>query len=395
MKYTEKILFFAAMLLFATGLFRLWSNWAKHKPKEQSITFTHCWGNDTEYETLKYLVREFESLHADIKIIIENRSYEELRQILYNPSDVFKAGDIISFDPLWVSELLKMGTVENVNSAFISFINVFYYNVDILKKAGFSRPPKTRGEFLNYARVLANREEKRADPHGLTPSLAFGLKSSRGIYDDIFPWIWSAGGQLIKDGKPVLTQRDVVESLSFLASLYKEGIITPGALSADSRKKLEDFISGKAAFIIASAREIKYLSEYLGDKTFAVSSIPIPDNYAGNTFSAYGGWALAINSKSGHKEEGRLFADFLAEKAALLSKETLPGGGTLSPLDLLNGKVWEISIAASPAPDFSGLPWTVLEESFKKELYNLFENKSSAAETALAIQKRWEAILEP
>jgi ABC-type glycerol-3-phosphate transport system substrate-binding protein len=62
--------------------------------------------------------------------------------------------------------------------------------------------------------------------------------------------------------------------------------------------------------------------------------------------------------------------------------------------DAFYSKVWDIAIAGETAQDFSALSWPELEESFKEELSALFAGKASAAETAAAIQKRWEAILE-
>jgi len=378
-KYGDLLLFALALAVLAAILI----NRTAHKVITQtapSIVFTQWWQDNLEKDTLKGLAEEFESLHRDIKIIIKDRAYEDLRNDLFNPSEDFFSGDVLALDPLWVPELLKSETIEQGNDAlFISFINVLFYNIEILLEAEFTRPPKNRSEFTDYLRTIAAMEKNY---HGF----ALDTGSSRGIYDDIFPWIWSSGAQLITDGKPTLNSRQVTDSLSFLSSLYKEGSIFPGY-----GNKIEDFISGRTAFMIAPSGSIASVRERMGDEAFSVSSIPTPDNYAGKTFSASAAWTIGINAASAHKEEAQLFASFLADKASYLSGKAhaIPGTGNApyTP-DPFYSKVWDIAIAAEPAQDFTGLPWIELEKIFREELNAMFAGNSTPAETAAAIQEK-------
>ena len=393
-RYRYKLIFILTMLFVLISMFRLLGNWPlnniSNKMKTPVLIFTQ-WGTQPKEETLLSLIEEFQSANSGIKITLKTVSYEDFKRELFEGGETSLMGDIFALDPLWVPELFDMQIIENSYIPLIFFANIFYYNIDILREAGFSRPPKTRGEFLSCARTVAGREAGASiKPAGL----ALGLNSSRGIYDDIFPWIWSAGTQLVKDGKPALASAPLIESLSFLAALNSEGLIVPGAFSADAEKKLEDFLSGGAAFVIAPSSAIKRIREHLGDEAFGVTSIPTPDNYAGKSFFGTSAWTASVYSGSAHKEEARLFVDFLAEKASFLSEEAMPGNGVPPAYDAFYSKVWDIVIAAEPAADFSDLPWTKLEKAFKEELLILFEGKSSAAETASAIQKKWEAILE-
>jgi len=400
-KYRSKLvlplvlLFFILLLIFL----RIKLTTKNESAEVPSIVFTQWWEKDADKELLLELISEFESLHDDFKIILNTCSYEDLHLALFQGmplGNILYPGDVVALDPLWVSELGKKEIIESINANPVSFINILYYNIDILKEAGFSRPPKTRGEFLTYARQLAGSE-------GNLAGLALGLNSSRGVYDDVLPWIWAAGVQLIKDGKPQVNSRQVVDCLSFLAALHSEGLLTPRSFTAGSAgnpvanplDKLEDFISGKAAFVIAPASEIGHVRERMGEEAFGVTSIPIPDNYAGKTFFAVSAWTSAVYSASAHKEEAKLFADFLAEKTAFISDKmnAIPGHGVPPAYDVFYSKVWDIAIAGEMAQDFSGLNWAELEESFKEELAALFAGRASAGEAAGAIQKRWEAIV--
>ena len=394
-KHGNKLLLLVALAFFIAALFLLGTKSANKKESVEppGVVFTHWLDNEADRGVFVEIISEFENLHGDFKVILNTCSYEDLRSALFRgapPEDSGFPGDVIALDSLWVSELSKKEIIENVNANPVSFVNILYYNINLLKEAGFSRPPKTRGEFLAYARHFSGSKGNQA-------ALAMGMNSSRGIYDDIFPWIWSTGAQLVKDGKPQVNSRAVVDCLSFLASLYSEGLLTPQSLTADPAGKLNAFISGKAAFLIAPASEIRFVRERMGDEAFGVTSIPVPDNYAGNSFYAVSAWTSGVYSASAQKEKAKLFADFLAEKAAFISNrmKAIPGSGIPPAYDAFYSKVWDIAIAGETAQDFSGLNWLELEESFKEGLSAFFAGNASATETVASIQKRWESFISP
>ena len=398
-KHGDKLLFVLALAVLASAFIRLGARSAQTQPTVPSLVFSH-WEGAPEKEALLELIKEFEGLHEGIAIVLETRPYEELRNGLFNPTETdspqsISLGDILSLDPLWVAELLERGIVEipRIENPIISFINVLYYNVEILKEAGFSRPPKSRGEFIDYTRALTARAFSRQDRF---QGLVLGGSSSRGIYDDIYPWIWAAGAELIRDGQPAIGSRPIAESLSFLAALNGEGLIASSAFSTDTKAKLEEFVLGRAAFMIAPASSIGFVRERMGDDAFGVTSVPIPDNYAGKSFFGSAGWTVGVNSASPHKEEALLFADFIAGKASVLSEKAMavPGNGIPLPSqDPFYSKLWDIAFAAEPSQDFAGLPWAELDAIFREELHALFAEESSPNETAAAIQTRWEAVL--
>ena len=389
-KYGDRLLFALALAVLATALIRYTIHRTAAPAEKPAIVFTQWWENYPGKDSLAELVREFEKSHEGIKVSINTVSYEDMHRILLDPKEGAFPGDVFALDTLWVPELLKRGVIEPAQTSYpetplLNFINVLYYNVDLLKEAGFSRPPKTRGEFTNYAAILTNREKGRF-------ALTSGRKSSRGIYDDVFPWIWSAGAALIRDGEAVLKSRPFTDSLAFLTSLESGGFTVPGGASADTGKKIDDFTSGRAAFMIAPAIEIDFIGKQMGEEAFSVTSIPVPDNYSGKRYNASLGWTIGIYTGSARAEEARLFTGFIAGKAPALSEKLKASPGNGAP-DLLHSKVWDMAIAAENAADFTGLPWEKLEEPFNRELSALFAGLSSPADTAAAIQKSWEEII--
>ena len=398
-KHGDRLLFVLAVGVLAI-LVILYLGRTKSQTAVPSIVFTQWWNEYLERDTLTALAEEFESLHGNIRVILNTKSYEELQTELFNTANAggspVLTGDLIALDPLWAAELIKRGLIEAEEEPseppVLSFINVLHYNVDILREAGFIRPPKDRNEFITYAMAVTDKDAGRW-------ALSMGINSSRGIYDDIYPWIWAAGAQLLIDGRPNINSRPVIESLSFLASLDSQGFIAPGAFSADNNRKLDDFIHGRAVFMISPARDIGFIRERMGDEAFDITSIPAPVNYAGNTYLASADWTLGIHSASTQKEAARLFSAFLAGNKTSLSanSKAIPAGlATLSGADPFYLKVWDISIAGETAQDFSGLTGIhELEEIFREELAALFAGSSSPADTAAAIQERWEIQLKP
>ncbi|MCL2382073.1 MAG: extracellular solute-binding protein [Treponema sp.] len=386
-----------AVLLIAAGSFLY--RWAT-QPVIVDIVFTQWWQEDIGEDVLLELIAEFESLHEGIRVTLNTNSYEDMRLALFNPpvpDDEYEEreliGDVLALDTLWVRGLLDKGMIENEQAPFLSFIYVLYYNIEILTRAGLTMPPGTRSEFLTFARAVA-ASGGAAPVYALGMGLGASETGSRGIHGDVYPWIWAARAHLLSDGNPLVTSAPVVSALSFLASLYGEGLIAPGAFYTDSRGKLEDFVSGRTAFMVAPSRYIATVRVLMGDGVFDITSVPVPDNQMGMPFFASAGWTVGVHSESAHREEAGLFASFLAENSAVISANAegvLPSAPTLVPF---YSKMWEIALAADSATDFSGV--TVereLEKIFREELSALFAGELSPAGAAAAIQERWAGAL--
>ena len=393
----DKLLFAIALAVLAAFIIRSEKKIALPGKENPGMVFTQWWQDDIGNERFQDIVKDFESSHEGIRIAINRKSYTEIKEELFNPgtsaagdiSGNHEPFDIIALDPLWVPELLAAGTIEttvkaknnampdNANAQILSYVNVLFYNINLLREANFSRPPKTRSEFLAYARAISSEDKSRY-------GLAMGLAGSRGVYDDIFPWIWSAGTQMVKNGDPAVNSRQVIEALGFLASLADDGIVNANAFYMDSEKKMDDFISGRAAFMVAPVCAVDLVRKQMGDDAFGISSVPSSDNTAGVYYYASAGLTLGINPLSSRKEDAQIFADFLAEKTSILPAIDDP----------FYSKAWDIAISGEPAQDFSGLPWNTLDAIFQHELSALFSKDCTPAEAASAIQKEWEEALK-
>jgi multiple sugar transport system substrate-binding protein len=401
--HVDILLLALALIVLVLSLLRSGGKKAIAEAVAPTLVFTQWWQNELEPDTLEKLIKEFEARRPEIKIVLNTRSYEETKELFlnYNPDidDNSPApGDILAVEPLWIPELEKTGLLHKADIAGAPLLSYFYplfYNIDILREAGFSRPPKNRSEFLTFVQAVSNAETHR---YGIALSLS--PDNSQNIYTDVYPWIWAAGAALLNEGRPALTQKAVIETLEFLANLNRGGLVYPRPFSLGKDEKLNAFIKGRAAFMIGRVQDIEILKRELGAAHFSLSSIPPPDSYSGKPIFGASGWTLAPSQTGTHQEEAKAFISFLYEKKSILAENAhvVPGAGSNPPaaLDALYSKAWDIFIAGDLVQEFNHAEGEAKrEEAFREELSKLFEDKQTAAETAAAIQKKWEKSQTP
>ncbi|MDR2102884.1 MAG: extracellular solute-binding protein, partial [Treponema sp.] len=324
--------------------------------ESSTLVFSQWWEDELEPGALTDLIAEFEADNPLIKIRLDTHAYPELRDFLINLSGVEEGGeensfpDIIALDPQWLYELLQGEILEPLTSyrrqgpfiiqsrpdmpekqyeqwalPLISFMYPFFYNIAVLKNAGFDRPPKTRSEFLAYAQAVTNPAEGR---YGTALSLR--AEDSRAVYREIFPWFWAAGNFFFQEGEPHFTARAELETLGFFDQFRREGILSPGSFSKTEEQKREEFLTGKIAMMIGSIRDIDFLRERMGDESFGITTIPGPDGYIGKPAFGLSSWYAGISRRSAHKDEAWHFLAFLAERTSFLAAKAhaVPGDGS-------------------------------------------------------------------
>jgi len=287
----------------------------------------------------------------------------------------------------------------------VSFMDMLFYNIEILSSAGFDHPPKTREEYLTYVRDVSRRN----NPGVSGSALSLNSEDHRALSRDVFSWIWASGGNFLADeNKPSLSSttsmRAITGDFTFLNSIYRE-VQLQGVFEKTGRQRLDEFANGQIALMIASTRDIPYLREKMGDKTFGVTSIPdlgSGGRYSVNLSSIYAG----INSFSAHTDEDSIqamtsFLKFLSEKSAVLCAElnAVPGSvlslipGDYVKNDPFYSKAWDIFESSLIVQGFSGKPGAEEYETiFLEELKIFFEGGRNSVQTVTAIQQRWDEV---
>jgi len=270
-----------------------------------------------------------------------------------------------------------------------------------LRAAGFERPPKTREEFLVYAKTIsAANDGILADAAGTVTSLN-GQPLSR----EVFSWIWAGGGNFWpnEDSAPVINTRQMINDLNFLGSLYQDGTQDQELSPMSEEQVLDSFANGKIAMIIASTSGIGTLRERMGDDAFGITTIPGAGT-AGKYSIGLTGIFAGINKNSAYPDAAQVFLDYLKAKSPLLCEQlkAVPGyTADLRPEDNKNyikedpfySKAWDIFEASAIVRGFLGIPGAQeYENALREETQGFFEGKRTAQETVVAIQKRWDEI---
>jgi ABC-type glycerol-3-phosphate transport system substrate-binding protein len=270
----------------------------------------------------------------------------------------------------------------------VSAMDVLVYNIPLLQEAGFDRPPRTRTEFLRYARAL--KETGRY-------ALALGLNpaDSRAVERDLFSWIYASGLSLVREGKPEFTGRSYTAALDFFSQLNQEELLAPGTFSASGAQRIEDLAQGRAAMMVASVKDLRQLREKMGEEAIGITLIPPADDYPGRPVFGLCTWYAGIGAESPHPGEAWELLRYLEEHRAILA-ETLalvPGSGSVAPyiaVDPLLDKAWDMYEAADTVQDFFSLARAEeLEAAFHREVEIMFRESRSAEDSAAAINERW------
>jgi multiple sugar transport system substrate-binding protein len=383
--------------------------------------------NGLDRDDLLSLIGEFEERNPGIRIRLESGSPAGEDG---SGEENFSAG-ILVFDEGRINRFIRRGLLAPLGPymdsgagedrrviPLVSFMDLLFYNIDLLKAGGFDRPPKTREEFLACARAVtagrngpepSGREISRGAEPGAPPTrrkggvygaaLALAPGERLGIRREIFPWAWAAGAAIIRDGGVDVSGRPVIETLSFLGQLYAEGLVAPGSFGKTRAQKNAEFAAGNIAMMTGSVEDIPLLRKQMGDAAFGVTQIPGPAKYAGKPVMGPSFWYAGISASCEYPDEAWAFLAFLAEKSPFLAARVraVPGSNG-GPQDYITGdefyaKAWGIYEASDLIREFSGFPrGDDLETIIREELPPLFDGKRNAADTAAAIQKRWDGV---
>jgi multiple sugar transport system substrate-binding protein len=387
-------------------------------PENTTLVFTQWWRDELEAGALESLVREYEGRTPGITVTLVHRPYGEMTAELLARGDADSPpADIIGLDPHGLSEWSRSGLLESLepyqnkepefekNGLFagetsgekageyenralplISFMAPLFYNSAMLEAAGFDRPPKTREDFLDYARTLSS---DRTGAYGMV--LALSPENPLGVYRDIFSWIWASGMELTAGTVLNFTEPAVIDTLDFFNRLYQEGLISPSPFTKTEDEKRLEFMSGRAAMMVGSIPEINRIIAGNPELRFGISTIPPGDKYLGRPVFGLTSWYAGISRESRYKDEAWAFLSFLSERRSFLASmaHAVPGNrdetAGITGEDPLYAKAYDIYAAGEATDQFVGKE---LETILREELKAMFEGWRTPRETAQAIQRR-------
>ena len=199
-----------------------------------------------------------------------------------------------------------------------------FYNKDLLKRAGFSEPPKTWAELEEMAVKLTEHDDQhRMTRLGFAPGVSGGSSQGNAW---LYLYGWMNGGQFMNDGgrKCTLNNPKVVEALGWLTQLHDRlGGVSDVKAFESSFFQLGDvdpFLQGKVVMKIDGFWQITdRLAQYGRNVNWGIARAPIPlaeINSGSKTCTWVSGWCHAIPSTAKHKEAAWQFLKFLSGKRA-------------------------------------------------------------------------------
>jgi len=202
---------------------------------------------------------------------------------------------------------------------FRAVSQAIYYNIDLFNKLDL-KVPTTWAELLATAQTL-----KEAGTIPFANGIETGWATSELIFMNLAPnFIGGREGRLeYENGHRCFNDEQVVAAFQAVADMAPYLPPTPETVNYEESKQL--FEQGQAAMFLARSIEISHLESEKLDFNWSVFAIPAPAGQS-EYIIYHSGFGVGLNAASKHKEEAKLFLEWLTkpETGELFSNE-LPG----------------------------------------------------------------------
>lgn len=285
------------------------------------------------------LVERFEKRNPGIRVRTDTlpASSDEQHQFYVinlraGASDV----DVMALDVIWIAEFARASWLTDLTElipppdkdaffggplAAVSYegrryavpwfidAGLLYYRKDLLAKYDLS-PPQTWEQLVRIANAVKRREP------GMYGFVWQG-KQYEGLVCNALEYIWSAGGDVLTNGRVTLDSPANRRALGFMRALvYGNGVTPEFVTTATEEPSRRIFGSGKAVFL----RNWPYawtLFEEADSPIKGKVGVTVLPHFPGHASAAtLGGWQLGVNRYSRHPKAAAAFVRFLASEEA-------------------------------------------------------------------------------
>jgi multiple sugar transport system substrate-binding protein len=207
---------------------------------------------------------------------------------------------------------------------------MLFYRKDLLEKAGYSEPPKTRAEMKEMV------EKVRRDAGKIYGFVFQGANYEGGVVNGL-EFIWNSGGEVLNPRDPdkgTVAEPEAVAGLAAARGMVTDGVASRAVSSYKEYESYTVFLNGDAVFMRnwpnVYARAADPALSKIEQQQIGVA--PLPVSRAGErAYSGLGGWNLMVNAASQHKlESAWTFIRYLS--APEQQKERAIQGGYLPTL---------------------------------------------------------------
>jgi trehalose/maltose transport system substrate-binding protein len=189
---------------------------------------------------------------------------------------------------------------------------ILYYRTDLLKKYGYTAPPKTWNQLFAMAKKIQDGEQQANDKFY---GLVFQGNSYEGLTCDALEWYQSAGaGGFIDNGKVTINNPKGARILDqFRAQIGK---VTPRDVTTYQEGEAHTaFVEGNAAFMRNWPYAYSIGQDPKSSKIVGKFSVTVLPHASGKSVGTVGGWQLAVNKYSKHVDASIEFVRYMTSAA--------------------------------------------------------------------------------
>ena len=185
---------------------------------------------------------------------------------------------------------------------------ILYYRTDLLRKYGYTAPPKTWNQLFAMANKIQTGEQASNDKF---TGFVFQGNSYEGLTCDALEWYQSAGaGGFIDNGKVTINNPKGVRILNQFAAQI--GKITPRDVTTYQEGEAHTaFVSGDAAFMRNWPYAYSIGQDPKSSKIVGKFSVTVLPHAGGKSVGTVGGWQLAVNKYSKHVDASIEFVRYM------------------------------------------------------------------------------------
>ncbi|MCC3145606.1 ABC transporter substrate-binding protein [Halanaerobium sp. Z-7514] len=296
------------------------------------------YGRVDDTSTITNMIERFNEEHPNINVVQESTPSGDARDSYVTRfagrDDSF---DIAQIDIVWTPEFASAGWIAPLNEYFTdseldAFLpgpitgtsydgqqyaiprftdaGILYYRKDLLEEEGLE-PPTTFDELYTQAGLLQSN-------YDVSQGMTLQAQQYEGLICNILEYMWGNGGNVLdEDNNVVLHSEENIEALDFFAKLVKSNVTPSGVSSYVEEDARVPFNQADSAF----QRNWFYVWGHVQAEDSPVKGkvgmAPMPVGPNGEESAAtLGGWNMAINNFSNHKEEAATFIKYITNEEA-------------------------------------------------------------------------------
>ncbi len=385
-----------------------------------TLEFQQWWGVELPDGALQEIVDGF-TAETGVGIELLSNPYADTKTQIAAGAATGTMADVVGLDGSWVYDFAKQEAIADLTTLMeadeyddsqlsdqiryegdtymipvVNFAYPLYVNQDILEEAGVEEIPTNWTEFLDACAKISENTDKAAY------CIPLNTEAPNGIQNQFSSWLWASGGTLLKDGKPALTDNEMLAKVTELFKTMKDsGYLSAGVEAMKEQDMVNEFENGRLAFMVDGISHLTTIKKESPDLNFTYAAMPKADDYDGSSGLDVACWGIGIAENCEHKEEAMKFVEYMMspEVNAKLSElaNAFPGNSTAEPdysaNDELFLKAFEIFQDGYAINEFTGAPTAEdLMRSMNEQLILYFDGDTETVEDMLAAtQEAWEA----